>query len=349
MGISKIFFGELEGKEVSRFTLSNKKGNSVSIINYGATIISWRVKDKTNAVRDIMTGFNDLQDYLSNDVYMGCIVGRYANRIANGQFSLNGTCYQLDCNNGTNHLHGGYRGFDKVFWDAALVDAAAPKLSLSYLSNDGEEGYPGNLKMKVEYSYTDDDELLIEYLAETDKPTPVNLTSHGYFNLTGDISKNILSHSLQINAGHYTAVNENQVPTGELIVVDNTAFDFRMQKSISENFSQTENGFDHNYVLEKDNDECSLAAILCDPENELQLTVHTTEPGLQFYSGNFLDGSLIYRDGKPVIKHAALCLETQHFPDSPNQSHFPPTILVPGVLFTSKTIYKIQLAKYPAS
>jgi aldose 1-epimerase len=342
MNISKSLFGEFEGKEVYKFVLTNTKGNSVSIINYGATIISWQVKDNKNVNRDIVAGFNGLEDYLTNDVYLGCIVGRYANRIANGKFTINGTEYHLISNNGINHLHGGTKGFDKVIWDTALVESAKPKLTLSYSSKDGEEGYPGNLSVKVEYSYTDD-ELQIEYFARTDKATPVNLTNHSYFNLTGDISKHILDHSLQINAGHYTAVNEDQIPTGELIAVDKTAFDFNMLKKISDNFSKTKNGYDHNYVLKHTGNELSLAALVNSPEDELQLSVYTTEPGMQFYSGNLLNGTLINRDGKPIQKHSAFCLETQHFPDSPNQPHFPSTLLLPGKEFRSKTVYKISI------
>ena len=343
MKITKSLFGAFESKEVYRFMLTNKKRNSVSIINYGAAIISWQVMDNKNVNRDIVAGFENLKDYLGNDVYLGCIVGRYANRIANGKFTINGTEYKLACNNGTNHLHGGYTGFDKVIWDAAITGTSIPKLVLSYLSKDGEEGYPGNLHVKVEYSYTDEDELQIEYFAETDKATPVNLTNHSYFNLTGDLSKTILQHSLQINAGHYTAVNENQIPVGELTAVTNTAFDFNKLKIISEDLSDTNNGYDHNYVLKNSSDQLSLAALLCDPENELQLYVYTTEPGMQFYSGNVLNGSLINRDGKPIAMHTALCLETQHFPDSPNQPHFPSTILNKDEQFNSKTVYKISV------
>jgi len=341
MKIIKSLFGAFKGKEVYRFTCINVKGNSVSIINYGATIISWEIKDDKNLDRDIVAGFNTLEDYLKNDVYMGCIVGRYANRIANGKFSINGTEYRLACNNGKTHLHGGHTGFDKVIWDAVIPDPARSTLQLSYFSKDGEEGYPGNLHVKVEYTYTDTDELQIEYFAETDKATPVNLSNHCYFNLSGDIGKNILGHSLLVNGNHYTAVNDNQIPTGELTTVENTAFDFNELTMISKNFAETKNGYDHNYVLKNNDNELSLAAILSDPENKLQLAVYTTEPGLQFYSGNLLDGSLINRDGKPINRHAALCLETQHFPDSPNRLHFPSTILNKGEKYHSKTVYKI--------
>jgi len=343
MNIQKSLFGRMNDKDIYRFNLVNAKGNSISIINYGAAVISWKVKDKNERTRGIVMGFDNLDDYHKNDAYIGCIAGRYANRIADGRFTVQGTEFKLACNNGPNHLHGGITGFDKVAWDAKTVDDVNPRLSFTYYSKDGEEGYPGNLSVKVDYIYTDNDELIIEYFAQTDKATPVNLTSHGYFNLTGDADRSILDHSLQIHADYYTAVNENQIPTGELCAVDKTAFDFNMPAKISGQISKTENGFDHNYVLKHDGNKLSLAVVLTDPENELQLSVYTTEPGLQFYSGNLLDGSITNRDGKPVSKHAALCLETQHFPDSPNRPEFPSTILLPGDAFTSATIYKISV------
>lgn len=341
MKITKSLFGEFDGTDVYRFMLTNERGNTVSIINYGAAIISWQVADKKNTVRDIAAGFDNLEMYLTNKAYMGCIAGRYANRIAKGKFQISNTEYQLACNNGFNHLHGGNKGFDKVMWDAVITDGPVPKLSLFYLSKDGEEGYPGNLSVKVEYTYAENDELIIDYFAETDKATPVNLTNHCYFNLTGDVDADISNHLLQINADYYIPVNEFQIPTGELCAVSDTEFDFTSMKRISKNTSKSVMQFDHTYVLNKNEQELVLAATLCDPLNELMLHVYTTEPGLQFYSGNFLDGFLINRDGKSLAKHAALCLETQHFPDSPNQLNFPSTILAPGQKYLSKTIYKI--------
>jgi aldose 1-epimerase len=343
MDIQKLLFGRINDKDIYRFNLVNAKGNSISIINYGANIISWKVKDGHGKTRDIVMGFDNLDGYLKNNAYIGCIAGRYANRIANGRFTLYGKEYKLACNNGPNHLHGGNTGFDKVAWDAAIVDDVYPRISLTYTSKDGEEGYPGNLFVKVDYTYTENDELIIDYFAQTDKATPVNLTNHSYFNLTGDAGSGILEHSLQVHADHYTAVDENQIPTGELRKVDKTAFDFNAPGKISRHISKTENGFDHNYVLKQDSNKYSLAAVLTDPENEIQLSVYTTEPGLQFYSGNLLDGSLINRDGKPIGTHAALCLETQHFPDSPNCPGFPSTILLPGETFVSRTMYKITV------
>lgn len=335
--IIKTLFGEQEGKKIYRFTLRNGKGNSVSVINYGGAVISWVVKDK-----NIVVGFNNLKDYIKNDSYFGCITGRYANRIANGSFRINGTVYNLSRNDGNNHLHGGHRGFDKMIWDATINEPENSVLSLHYLSKDGEEGYPGNLDVRVDYAYTDDDELIIGYFAETDRPTPVNLTSHSYFNLTGDLSRTILQHSLLINAGQYTPVNGNQIPTGELKTVDTTAFDFREPVTIADINDKIEGGYDHNFVLDKPGELFSFAASLVSPEKDLHLSVFTTEPGLQLYTGNLLDGTYINRDGKPISKHSAICLETQHFPDSPNQPDFPSCILMPGKKYFSKTVYKVS-------
>jgi aldose 1-epimerase len=334
--IIKILFGEYEGNDIYRFTLQNSKGNSIAVINYGGTLISWMVNGK-----NIVAGFNNLEDYVKNDSYFGCIAGRYANRIANGRFPINGTVCHLNCNNGSNHLHGGYRGFDKVVWDAKINEPENTVLSLHYLSKDGEEGYPGNLSVRVDYSYTDDDELIIGYFAETDKATPVNLTSHSYFNLTGDMSKTILGHSLLINADHYTPVNMNQIPTGELSRVDETAFDLREPVSLSGIIEKVAGGYDHNFALNKSGDGFSFAAMLVSPENDMQLSVFTTEPGIQLYTGNLLDGRFINRDGSQINRHSALCLETQHFPDSPNQANFPSCILMPGKKYFSKTVFKV--------
>ncbi len=339
--ISETLFGKHEERDIYRFTLCNAIGNSVSIINYGGIITSWVVKDKNKEERNVVAGFDNLKDYLDNAAYFGCITGRYANRIANGKFIMDGKVFTLSCNNGKNHLHGGNKGFDKVIWDANINEMPYPSLSLHYLSKDGEEGYPGNLNVKVDYRYTDDDELVIGYVAETDKATPVNLTNHCYFNLTGDMSKTILGHSLLINADYYLPVDESQIPTGVLKAVDGTAFDFKKPISIGCNSNKADGGYDHNFVLNKLNDSFSFAASLVARETELRLSVFTTEPGLQLYTGNLLDGSFNNRDGKPIMMQSALCLETQHFPDSPNQIHFPSSILLPGKKYFSKTVYKI--------
>ncbi|HLA59534.1 MAG TPA: aldose epimerase family protein [Puia sp.] len=339
--IIENLFGKHAGRDIYQFTLINGKGNSVSIINYGGIITSWMVKDKEGVERNIIAGFNNLEDYINNTAYFGCITGRYANRIANGKFRINGDLFTLARNDGENHLHGGNRGFDKVIWNANVDETADPVLSLQYISKDGEEGYPGNLDVKVNYSYSDNDELIIEYCAQTDKATALNLTNHCYFNLSGDMDRPILDHSLFINADHYLPVNDEQIPTGSLESVDGTAFDFKLLTSIVRNARKVEGGFDHNFVLNKLHDSFSFAASLVAPDGDLQLSVFTTEPGLQLYTGNLLDGSLRDRDGKPIGKQSALCLETQHFPDSPNHPNFPSTILLPGKKYFSKTIYKI--------
>lgn len=340
--INKELFAVYNDREIHLFTLINTRGNSVSVINYGGTITSWMIKTIKGGVQNIVVGLDSFQDYLRNNAYFGSTVGRYANRIAGGRFTINGTSYNLACNNGANHLHGGDKGFDKVVWDAFIRDTAIPVLTLHYFSRDGEEGYPGNLDLRMEISYTNDDELIIEYFAETDKPTPVNLTNHGYFNLSGDMNAGILDHALQVNADHYTPVNDEQIPTGEIVPVAGTAFDFRVLKSLKEGIKKTREGFDQNFVLNKNGNPFSFAALLAGPGGHPKMSVFTTEPGLQLYTGNLLDGSSKNRDGKGVGKYSALCLETQHFPDSPNQPDFPSTILMPGKKFFSKTVYKVS-------
>lgn len=340
--IVKERFGTYAGKEISRFTLFNKRGNSVSVINYGATITSWIIRLKNGVLKNIVVGSDALEEYIKDTAYFGSTVGRYANRIANGRFSINGTEYQLACNDGTNHLHGGNRGFDKTVWETVIEEKEVPVLRLHYFSPDGEEGYPGNLDVWAEISYTDDDELIIGYTAQTDKPTPVNITSHCYFNLTGDTDAGILEHSLQLNADHFTPLNEQQIPTGRQVYVADTPNDFKNRKTIRADIERTElEGYDQNFVLNKNGSAFSFAASLTDPSGSLELSVFTTEPGLQLYTGNLLDGSFKNRDGKPVSRYGALCLETQHYPDSPNQPGFPSTILLPGNKYFSKTVYKI--------
>ncbi len=341
--IVKEIFGKYADKEIYRFTLINQKGNSVSVINYGATITSWIIQQKEGSSRNIVVGSDDLQAYLADTAYFGSTVGRYANRIANGSFSINGHKYRLARNDGENHLHGGYKGFDKAVWDAEITGEEEPVLRLHYLSRDGEEGYPGNLDVWTEIGYTDDDELVIAYTASTDKPTPVNITNHCYFNLAGNTEGGILEHSLRLNADYFTPLNEHQIPTGKLVCVHDTPNDFRKCKPIRTDIDQAKpEGYDHNFVLNKNGSALSLAATLTDPSNVLMLSVFTTEPGLQLYTGNLLDGSFKNRDGKPVTKYGALCLETQHYPDSPNQPAFPSTILSPGNKYFSKTVYKVS-------
>jgi aldose 1-epimerase len=272
------------------------------------------------------------------------LIGRYGNRIGNARFTLDGQTYTLAANDGKNHLHGGNKGYDKVVWDAAFSDSI-PAVTLSYLSKDGEEGYPGNLKIAVTYTLTDDNELLIDYNAETDKATPVNLTNHCYFNLTGDVKNTILDHSLQIDADNYTPVDATLIPTGEIKSVKGTPFDFTKAEKIGARIGQVPGGYDHNYVLNRKDSSLQLVATLSDSISGRKMEVYTVEPGLQFYSGNFLDGTFKTPDGTPINKHTALCLETQHYPDSPNKPNFPSTIIKPDQKYHTVTKYKVSVEK----
>ncbi|MEP6927049.1 MAG: aldose epimerase family protein [Ginsengibacter sp.] len=342
-GITQANWGEVDGKKVYLFTLINNKGTEVKISNYGGTITSFVTADKNNKRSGIVVGFDSLQPYLRQPPYFGALIGRYGNRIGDAKFTLEGTTYHLAVNNGKNHLHGGIKGFDKVVWDGAVMDDSIPSLILTYLSKDGEESYPGNLKVKVQYTLTDEDELKIEYNAETDKSTPVNLTNHSYFNLSGDVSNTILDHTLMIEADHYTPVDTTLIPTGEIKPVKGTPFDFTSSKKIGRDIGSVQGGYDHNWVLNKKDSSLKKVAVLSDSISGRSLEVYTTEPGLQFYTGNFLDGKFTNRDGKLLNLHSALCLETQHFPDSPNKPDFPSTILKPGEKYHSVTVYKIKL------
>ncbi len=347
-GVSAADWGEVDGKKVSLYTLTNKNGVEVKISNYGGVVTSWMAPDKNGNKSNIVLGFTDLQGYLNKPPYFGALVGRYGNRIGNAQFKLDGQTYKLAANNGKNSLHGGLKGFDKVVWDATPSTDAAT-LSLSYMSKDGEEGFPGNLKVNVKYTLTDDNELEIDYTAETDKATPVNLTNHSYFNLTGDPSNTILDHTVWIDADRFTPVDATLIPTGELAPVKGTPFDFTEPHKIGERISKVPGaapgGYDHNYVLNNANGSSRLVAWVTDSVSGRKLEVYTTEPGLQFYTGNFLDGSIKTSDGKQINKNAAFCMETQHFPDSPNKPSFPSTILKPGDKYHTTTKYKISVAK----
>ncbi|MBS1946273.1 MAG: galactose mutarotase [Bacteroidetes bacterium] len=340
-GITKTDWGSADGKAVYLFTLTNKNGDEVRVSNYGGTITSWTMPDKNGNKTSIVLGFDSLSGYLAKPPYFGATIGRYGNRIANGKFNLGNTEYTLAQNNGKNSLHGGLKGFDKVVWDASPLIDSIPSLTLHYLSKDGEEGFPGNLSVAVKFSLSDDDALTIEYNAETDKPTPVNLTNHSYFNLSGDVSNTILDETLMINAGHYTPVDTSLIPTGEIKSVKGSPFDFTAPEKIGARIGQVKGGYDHNFVLNRKDSLLDLEATLFDPMTGRKLEVYTTQPGIQFYSGNFLDGSIKTSSGKPINQHAALCLETQHFPDSPNEPLFPSTILGPGEKYHSITEYKV--------
>jgi aldose 1-epimerase len=343
MKIKKEKFGVAGGQEVFLYTLENQNGMKVKITNYGGIVTSLIVPDREGDFDDVVLGYDSLKGYLRETPYFGAIVGRYANRIARGRFSLDGETFSLAINNGPNHLHGGLRGFDKVVWDAEEVyQEGSAGLRLSYLSPDGEEGYPGNLHVVVTYKLTADNELQIDYEAVTDKPTPVNLTHHSYFNLSGTKGGDILDHELMIDAGSFTEVDEHLIPTGELKNVEGTPFDFRKAFVIKERIEQVAGGYDHNFVL---NNKGALAKVaeLYDGNSGRIMEVYTTEPGMQFYSGNFLDGTITGKKGIIYHKHAGLCLETQHFPDSPNHPHFPNTILRPGDKYSQRTLYRFGI------
>jgi aldose 1-epimerase len=344
-GISKANFGSVDGKEVFLYTLTNKKGNQVKITNYGGIMTSWTAPDRNGNKANILVGFDSLAPYLQSPPYFGALIGRYGNRIAKGKFTLDSVTYTLATNNDQNHLHGGTKGYDKVVWDGVIDSDSTPTLLLNYVSRDGEEGYPGTLKVSVRYTLTDDDEVEIEYNAETDKATVINLTQHNYYNLSGDVSNSIREHKLWIDADSYTPVDATLIPTGKIEPVKGSAFDFTTAEKIGARIDQVTGGYDHNWVLNRKGEGLQLVAILSDSISGRKLEVLTEEPGLQFYSGNFLDGTFTTPNGKKAVLHSALCLETQHFPDSPNQPSFPSTVLRPGEKYHTVTKYKISVDK----
>ena len=341
MKITKEIFGQLpDGKSVDLYTLANGNGVEVKITNYGGIITFLKTPGKDGNFTDIVLGHDNLHGYLEdNSPYFGAIIGRVGNRIAKAKFTLEGTEYVLAANTGSNHLHGGNVGFDKVVWKAQEVKGQSQiGLKLSYLSPDGEEGYPGNLNCTVIYTLTNDNELEIDYEATTDKATPVNLTNHSYFNLTGFDGGDIYNHQLQLNAHKYTAVDDDLMPTGEIKSVKDTPLDFTKAESIGSRIAQA-GGYDNNYVVNDWDGSLKEIAKVTEPATGRVMEVYTTEPGVQLYSGNFLDGS-IKGKGAVYTKHSGLCLETQHFPDSPNQPNFPSIVLKPGEKYTQTTIYK---------
>jgi len=342
--LDKTAFGQFEGKEVFLYTLTGTM-MEVKITNFGGIVTSIVVPDREGKMEDVVLGFDRLDQYVAEHPYFGCIAGRYANRIAKGRFVLDGREYVLAANNGVNHLHGGLKGFDKQVWDAKEYrqDEEAG-IELTYTSCDGEEGYPGELSVRVIYSLTPKNELKIQYFAETSKPTPLNLTHHGYFNLKGAVNADILDLELMIDADRYTVVDETLIPTGELRNVTGTPFDFRQLKPVGRDMAQVEGGYDHNFAL-NNKEKFARVAMLNDPTSGRWMEVYSDQPGIQFYGGNFLDGSLVGKGAQAYQKHYGLCLETQHFPDSPNQPGFPNTILRPGEVFESVTVYKFGTDK----
>ncbi|MBK8348475.1 MAG: galactose mutarotase [Saprospiraceae bacterium] len=350
LDIVKTDFGRLSDGQMSfLYTLTNKNGIKVSITDYGGIIVSVWTPDKNGIMADVVLGYDSVRLYEKNNPYFGAIIGRYGNRIAKGKFSLYGKSYQLATNNAPNHLHGGNKGYDKVVWNVQAVDGEEPSLVMTYLSKDMEEGYPGNVQNKVTYTLTNDNAIKIDFEATTDVPTIVNMCNHSYFNLNGGKS-DILNHSLQIFADKYCAVDENLIPLPGLAEVSDTPFDFRSIKNIGSDIDKDDTqlknglGYDHCWVHNQDAPSTmTLAAILQDSLSGRTLTVETTEPGIQFYSGNFLDGTITGKYGVKYNKRSGLCLETQHFPDSPNRSDFPSTIVKPGKNYLSTTTYKFGL------
>ncbi|HMH35184.1 MAG TPA: aldose epimerase family protein [Puia sp.] len=337
-------FGKTADGDVVQYTLSNPAGMTVSILNYGGTITSIIVPDKHAVPGDVVLGFDSLSGYLQkNNPYLGASIGRYGNRIAHAKFVLDGKTYALAPNNDGNSLHGGLKGFDKVIWKATPSPGGSScSLKLTYESRDGEEGFPGNLQVAIVFTLTKDNALKIAYTAGSDKPTPVNLTNHTYFNLSAGKDTVNFDHELRLNAGRFTAVNDQLIPTGKLPSVNGTPMDFTTPKKIGADILDVKGGYDHNYVLNKKANELSLAASVYEPGSGRVMDMYTTEPGVQFYTGNFLDGSLVGKNGIRYVKHAGFCLEAQHFPDSPNQPSFPTCILKPGETYQQTTIYKFS-------
>ena len=358
--IQKQTFGKTaDGTTVDLYTLTNARGAEAKIITYGGIVVSLKVPDRNGKLADVVLGYDNLDGYLNhNDPYMGAIIGRYANRIARGKFTLDGHEYTLSVNNGENHLHGGLRGFDKVVWNAKPLKVSyGVALELTYLSKDGEEGYPGNLSVKVTYTLTNKNELEISYSATTDKDTVINLTHHSYFNLAGQGNGDILNHRMFINASRFTPTDAGSIPTGELRSVRGTPFDFTRMTAIGARINDDDqqlrfgNGYDHNFVLNRKRSlvpcyivSCDLrrAAKVYEPTTGRVMEVFTTEPGVQLYTGNFLDGSITGKDGKVYNRRYGFSLEAQHFPDSPNKPKFPSVVLAPGQRYSQTTIYKFS-------
>jgi len=347
-GVQKQTFGTHDGRPINLYTLTNSHGLEIRAMNYGGIIVSMRVPDRKGQFADIVLGHDTLEGYVPNPPYVGAIVGRYANRIANGAFTLDGKTYTLPKNDGPNTLHGGVkRTFDKVVWDdEALKNKNG--VAFTYLSKDGEEGFPGNLKIKITYTLTNENQLVVEYEATADKATPINMSQHSYFNLAGEGNGDILTHQLMLNADRFTPVDKNLIPTGELRPVKGTPLDFttptKIGAHIDDNYDQLVlgHGYDHNFVTNHKGNSLDLAARVYEPTSGRVLEVSTTQPGIQFYTGNFLDGTITGKQAHVYKRRYGFCLETQHFPDSPNHPEFPSTILRPGETFHEKTVFKFS-------
>jgi aldose 1-epimerase len=348
--IARSLFGKLDdGREVFLYTLTNGNGLVAQIINYGATLVSLKVPDRNGKIADVVLGYDSLQGYVKGTSYFGATVGRYANRIAKGRFTLDGKPYQLTINNDDNHLHGGKIGFSKVLWDVTVSSyAIEPSLKLQYVSPDGEEGYPGTVTLNVTYTLTQKNELRIGYEGMTDKPTVLNPTHHSYFNLSGDFTAQILNHILMIAADSYTPIGKDLIPTGQIVPVANTPLDFRKPIRIGEHINDSyeqltlARGYDHNYILRNGGGKIRKAAELYDPGSGRLMTLYTDQPGLQFYTGNFLDGTAVGKNGVAYGSRTGLSLEAEDFPDSPNKPNFPSPILMPGQAYHQITIYQFS-------
>ena len=350
MSMRKEPFGEMpDGTAVDLYTLRNAGGAEVKITNYGGLVVSLTAPDRAGQLDDVVLGYDTLAEYLADTPYFGAIVGRYGNRIGGAKFALDGTEYTLAVNDGAHSLHGGEKGFDKVVWQARAVEGPGQDaLELTYLSGDGEEGYPGNLSVTVVYTWTDENELKIDYTATTDRRTVVNLTHHSYFNLAGAGVGDNGAHEMMIHADRFTPVDAGLIPTGERRSVRGTPMDFTQPTAIGARIGDDDEqlklggGYDHNWVLNSTDGSLALAARVHEPTTGRVLEVLTTEPGMQFYAGNFLDGSLVGKGGKTYRHRGAFCLETQHFPDSPNHPEFPSTVLDPGQTYRQRTVYKFS-------
>lgn len=351
--IAQAPFGRLpDGAAIEGYTIHNTRGTSLHVISYGAIITSLRTRDRRGELDDIVLGFDQLDGYLGAHPYFGAVVGRYANRIARGRFTLDGLAYQLPLNDGPHSLHGGTCGFDKAVWRAAPFESdRAAGVVLTHVSPDGDMGYPGRLDVRVTYTLTDADEVTVDYLAATDRPTPVNLSQHSYFNLSGGARRDILGHVLQLNANRYTPVDSTLIPTGEIAPVAGTPFDFRTATAIGARIADSHRqlqlgvGYDHNFVLDRPEGGMVHAARVIEPTSGRTLDVFTDQPGIQFYSGNLLDSSIRGKGGRIYAPRYGFCLETQHFPDSPNQPGFPSTIVRPGERYGSRTIFRFGTAQ----
>ncbi len=341
-------FGQTNANEaVTLYTLTNTQGMEVQIMNYGAIITKIIVPDKNKRMEDVVLGYDKVEDYIKDSPYFGAVVGRYGNRIAAGKFSLDGKNYTLAAQNNGQHLHGGLKGFDKKVWKT--VSKKPGSLTLSYLSKDGEEGFPGNLEVQVTYSLGEDNALAMDYVAKTDQATVLNICNHSYFNLSGNVKRDVLNHTIQLNAPFFIPVNKVLIPTGEIKSVKGGPFDFTSPKKIGLEINATDEqiafggGYDHCYAFDKAPGAFGKIARVVDPESGRVMEVFTTEPGVQFYTGNNLDGHSIGKYGAVYNKRTGFCLETQHYPDSPNQANFPSTVLRPGETYTSKTVYQFSV------